>query len=207
MIFMMSDLLLWSSLIFYSACFIPQLFENYKIKSARGLSDWFIWCYFNDYYCILLYVWCQPFVLAYRIMVPVECVLMLILLYQRFYYDGVKKSAAFFYAVLASVLWMIGLLFLIPAHAQLLADLGGWTAFTLFTVSQIPQIIKIYRSKSTYGFSFGFVTIFALAQVCELIGGIIEKVPAATIVMCVRGLLFYCVYAYLFAKYRKQRVE
>lgn len=197
--------LLWISLIFYGACFVPQLITNYRIKSTCGMSDWFIWCYFNDYFCILMYIWCQPFALPYRIMVPIEVGLMIFLLLQRFYYDGIRKSIPFTLAIGASLVWMAGVLMLVPKYPQLIADIGGWAAFTLFTVSQIPQIMKIYKSKSTYGFSFGFVTIFALAQVCELIGGLIEKVPAATIVMCVRGLAFYCVYVYLFAKYRSKR--
>ncbi len=129
---------------------------------------------------------------------------MALLVVQRFYYDGVRKSIPFVLAIVASLLCVIGVLFLVPAHGQLIADIGGWAAFTLFTVSQIPQIIKIFKSKSTYGFSFGFVTIFAMAQVCELVGGLIEKVPAATIVMCVRGLAIYLVYVYLFVKYRKK---
>lgn len=90
-----SIVLLWTCLMFYSGCFLPQIWTNYRIKSTSGMSDGFIWCYFTAYLLTVLYVGLQPFPYPYRIMVPIETSLTTVLLLQRFYYEGIWSSPGF----------------------------------------------------------------------------------------------------------------
>lgn len=199
--FSISMLLLWTSLFLYSSCIVPQIITNYRIKSAQGISDIFIWCYFTGYLLMLLYIFCQPFAYPYRIMVPLETCLMTAVVLQRYYYDGFNRSMGFNIAIALSIaLTLLALLF-IPLHSQLIADVAGWLCFVTFSLNPFPQLFKIIKSKTTYGFSFWFITLTTFAQLCELIGGIIQKVPAPTLGMAIRGLIIYGVYVYLFIKY------
>lgn len=191
----------WAALLFYSGCFLPQILTNYRIKSAKGMSDAFIWCYLTGYLLTILYVYGQPFAHPYRVMVPLETILMGIIVAQRFYYDGYRKSNVFFLATLASILCTILAAFFIPTYGQAIATTTGWLTLAVFTVNQIPQILKIYRDKSTYGFSFLFITLTATGQVCELIGGVITHIPLPTMIIAARGLFLYAIYVYFFRKY------
>lgn len=201
----LSTALQWAALLFYSSCFPPQILTNYKIKSAQGMSDAFIWCYFTGYLLMILYVYGQPFSYPYRIMVPVETVLMSIVVWQRFYYDGIAKSKIFTSAMIASTIGTLLAGIFIPTHGLSIAATTGWLALVVFTINQIPQLLKIASSQSTYGFSFLFITFTVTAQICELIGGAITHVPAPTLVMAARGLFVYAIYVYFFRKYGTKR--
>lgn len=194
----------WAALLFYCSCFPPQILTNYRIKSTKGISDAFIWCYYTGYLLMMLYVWGQPFAYAYRIMVPIEAALMGIIIGQKFFYDGLAKSKQFIlYLVISTIITLAAAVFL-PTHGQIIATTSGWLALAVFTFNQIPQILKICRSKSTYGFNFLFATFTTIAQLCELIGGAITHIPAPTIVMSVRGIFIYGIYVYLFKKYNSK---
>ena len=198
----LSTSLLWTALLFYSGCFPPQIFTNSRIKSARGMSDAFIWCYFTGYLLMMLYVFGQDFAYPYQIMVPIETLLMCVLVYQRFYYDGIKKRLLFTGAIMVSTVLTAAAIPFMLVHGQVIATVAGWLALITFSINQVPQLIKIHQSKTTYGFSFLFVTFTAIAQVCELIGAIATHVPMPTLVMAGRGLLLYVGYIYFFKQYR-----
>ena len=197
----LSTTLQWAALLFYCSCFPPQILTNYRIKSTQGISDGFIWCYATGYLLMMLYVCGQPFAYPYRIMVPIEAALMGVVVGQKFYYHGFAKSKIFVLSLAASTIATIIAAFFIPTHGLVIATAAGWLALVVFTVNQIPQLLKIYHTKSTYGFNFSFTTLTAAAQACELIGGAITKVPAPTIVMAIRGLFIYLIYVYMFKKY------
>ncbi len=205
MVLSFSMILIWVSLLLYSGSFIPQIVVNYQIKSARGISDMFIWCYCNGYWLMLLYVFLQPFAYPYRIMVPIETGFMMVLLGQRLYYDGLKKSPGFNLAIIASFVAIFGMLYFVPVHQQLVANITGWISFVAFAINPVPQLIKIFRTKTTFGFSFWFASLTAAAQVFELVGGVIECVPIPTLAMAVRGLIVYVFYWIFFAKYPAKR--
>ena len=205
MVLSFSMILIWVSLLLYSGSFIPQIVVNYQIKSARGISDMFIWCYCTGYLLMLLYVFLQPFAYPYRIMVPIETGFMMVLLGQRLYYDGLKKSPGFNLAIIASFVAIFGMLYFVPVHQQLVANIAGWISFMAFAINPVPQLIKIFRTKTTFGFSFWFASLTAAAQVFELVGGVIECVPIPTLAMAVRGLIVYVFYWIFFAKYPAKR--
>lgn len=69
------------------------------------------------------------------------------------------------------------MLFFAPTYGLFIAQAAGWLSLLIFTINQIPQFIKIIRTKTTYGFSFLFVSMTAIAQILEIIGGLIEQVP------------------------------
>ncbi len=203
----LSILLLTASLLFYMGCFLPQLWMNYRLKSTRGMSDLFIWCYFTGYMVMLPYIFFQVFAVPYRIIVPIEVGLMTLLVIQRFYYEGFRKSYLFSLSIIASVIAFIALLLYSPDNILQVGILTGWLAFVIFSFNQVPQIYKVWREKSVHGFSFGFVSFTALAQLCELVGGLMEGVPLPTILMAARGLAVYALYLYLFSLYRVRGIR
>jgi uncharacterized protein with PQ loop repeat len=138
-------------------------------------------------------------------MVPIETSLMMLVLWQRFYYDGFKISPLFSYSIIASFMFAAGMLVLNVWYPGYVITFIGWAAFVVFSCNPIPQLIKIIREKATYGFSFGFASFTALAQVIELVCGIIEKVPVPTLVTAARGVIVYLWYCYLFYRYSAKR--
>lgn len=151
---------------------------------------------------MLPYIFLQQIALPYRVMVPIETCLMMIVLGQRFYYDGFKKSLAFNIAIFASFVGILSMMVFASSSPQLVADIAGWGSFVAFTINPLPQILKIFRNKSTFGFSFWFASFSAAAQVFELVGGVLEHVPLPTIAMAVRGLFVYVFYVFFFICYR-----
>lgn len=198
------NLFLWSALACYSSSFIPQLVTNFKHRSTAGLSDLFLLLYSIAYLSMQYYVFCLDLPLAYKVMVPFEASLNVLLVSQRFYYHRFAWNNFFSLGIVIScVVSLLALPWAIYNPLQA-GQFFGWVATIVFSVNQLPQIVKLYRSKTTHGFSFWFVSFIALAMALELVGGLAKELPLQTIVMAVRGIVVYCVFCVQFWLYRKK---
>ena len=63
---------MWVALIFYSVCFFPQIFENYKKKSGKGISDFMLTLILNGYLALVVYVYLLDLHISYKIVVPLN---------------------------------------------------------------------------------------------------------------------------------------
>ena len=50
------QLSVWGALSFYFIALVPQIILNYRLKSADGLSDLYLWAFFNGYVAEVFYV-------------------------------------------------------------------------------------------------------------------------------------------------------
>ena len=193
----------WAALLCFSGCFIPQIIKNYKIKSTRGLSDFYLLASIGAYFPLLYYVYCSDLLFVYKVMVPIECGILLFIISQKFYYDGTQNNKLFFPLFAISVVLLVLTFPLSIITPSLFGWICGWVSFGFFTLNQFPQIWKVYSSKSVDGFSFGFVSVFALATSCELVVAVTKGLPIQTLFMDLRAIGVYAIFCLFFWRYSK----
>lgn len=163
-----AHLSVWVVHFLYFVGLLPQIIVNYKLKSSRGLSDLMLSGYFVGYLFVNFYVFLLDLPLSYKVMVPLATIAVLVLVFQRFYYvclDDSRKSFVKLFGII--FLLSLGVAFFVLKYAPYTGRVFGWLSAMVWTVYQIPQIIKIYMSKSTKGLSFAFVSIMGCAVSLE----------------------------------------
>ena len=193
----------WVSEISFFAGLLPQIFLNYKIKSAAGLSDVYLILYFSAYVINIFYVYGLDLTSAHKAVAPLYLFAVTIMIFQKFFYNNVLanfKAAKLYYFDFIILLVFIPFVFMFP---QTIAHAAGWALIVMWTLYQFPQIFKIYRNKSVAGFSFLFVSLIGIGNVVEFIVAMILKLPIQTIFITIRGMIIYLVYCFQFWKYRK----
>lgn len=161
--------------------------------------------YFIGYFSIIYYIFCIDLILPYKIIVPMEFGAMVVIVGQRFYYDGFFSDMPFFYTILGSTFFTLMLAPLALYYPYELGTVCGWFSLAMFTAHPIPQVIKIFRERSVEGFSFGFVTLLALAVTCELCVALVRGLPIQTLFMALKGLFFYVIFCIQFWFYWPRR--
>lgn len=198
------EILLWLSLTFYTVCFFPQIVKNYRAKSTEGLSDLFLLSYYIAYGAMLYYIFHCNLTLPYKIILPIEMTVLTSMIMQKLYYHGFAQNKWFFIQFLSLNAIMIGLYPISLYCPYEFGMAGGWVAFVFFAIYPIPQVLKLYRTKSVEGFSFGFISVQALAFLSEGIVAVIKQLPLPTLFMVAKGFVFYAIFSYQFWLYRKR---
>jgi len=192
-------LAIWVSQMFYFIGFIPQIILNYRLKSARGLSDLYIFAFFNGYLADIYYIFCLDFPIQYRIMIPVCAVAIGIIVLQRFYYGApgpARTRLAFLY--LTNIAIFMAVFPYAVSHTHLVGHIAGWVTTLIWSTYQLPQIIKLLTQRSVQGFSFALTTMCALAALLEGIAALILGLPSQTLINTGRGVLFYFIFCVQF---------
>ncbi len=191
----------WAALAFYFGCFIPQIIENYRMKSTKGLSPLAMLVYLVAYLSLFYYIFLLDLMLPYKVFVPLECSALVVLIVQRFYYQGLFSSKLFFWGFV-SIMGLSVICFpLAVAYPIGFGGICGWISLLFFLAQPIPQVVKVYREQSVEGFSFGFVTLQAIAVGCEFMVAILFHLPPQTVLMVIKGFLFYLVFCHQFWLY------
>ncbi|MCK4265468.1 PQ-loop repeat-containing protein [Candidatus Babeliales bacterium] len=191
-------------LVYSIYCFglIPQMFLNYKLRSASGLSDLTLLGYFAGYVTQFYYVFFEDFPLSYKVMIPIGIVMVSILVWQRFHYNPntVTSLLRYSYLFIFCFVFIFTPIFL---RGRLDVDeIFGWISAFIWFVYALPQVIKIYREKSFHGISFGFLSVMAIGVSLELTSALILGLPIQTIISNVRALLIYAIFCVQFFRYK-----
>ena len=183
---------------------LPQIALNYRLKSARGISDLMLLGLLAGYTAFLFYVFGLNLPLSYKILTPLTVIATVIMVVQRFYYDWARDGKIFFSYLIFGGTCLMTVPFMFT-YARPIGNVMGWVTTVIWAVYQIPQGVKIYLAKSTRGFSFAFASIMALGVFIEFISALILDLPIQTIVSTLRGLAAYGIYCILFYIYRRDR--
>lgn len=198
------ELLVWASLTFYTVCFFPQILKNYQEKSTRGLSNVMLLAYYVAYIPMLYYVFYCDLILPYKVVLPIEVAVMTLMIFQKFYYHGLWSDKLFL-SQFVGINLLMGLLYpLSRINPYSFGMACGWVACVFFAIYPIPQVVKLYRTKSVEGFSFGFVTVQACAFLCEGIAAVLKNLPLPTLFMIAKGFIFYGIFCWQFWLYKKR---
>jgi len=181
--------------------YIPQIVLNYRLKKGDGVSDGMLLCSFNGFIANNFYVFgcCLP--LSYKIMVPIWTFLFLVVLGQRMWYTPTPDTR-FKGIVGVNSLVYVGLMPFAFKHSFQTGIIFGWIMLILWSVYQLPQFYKIHKEKSVYGFSFFLVASVFVQALFELTGALILKLPTQTVLNELRNILFFCIFAAQFWRYK-----
>ena len=197
------QILVWLAMVLYTLAFLPQIIENYQIKSGTGLSDYFLLAYLNTYITLIYYVFCLNLPIAYKIACPAQGIATLILISQRLYYNHSSESK--FYGLIY-ITNLLGSLIFIPVAIMSPTCTGhifGWISFILILLNQMPQVFRVITTKSVAGFSYMFILIMALAAGIELYTSLALGLPMQTILSAARGLVYFAIFSVLFLLFKK----
>lgn len=201
--FFSPQILVWLAMLLYTLSFLPQIIENYKIKSGSGLSDYFLLAYLNTYITLNYYVFCLNLPIAYKIACPAQGIATLILITQRVYYTHASQSKFYGAIYLANLLGSLIFMPIAIMHPTHTGHIFGWISFILILVNQMPQVIRIISTKSVAGFSYKFILIMAIAAGIETYTSLALALPMQTILSAARGLIYFAIFSVLFWMYKK----
>lgn len=194
----------WIALAFYFGCLIPQIIENYQLKSTRGLSDFSLYLFYLAHVSLYFYTFLTDLPLAYKTIAPWQSTAMVVIMIQRLYYGGISTDKFYSFIVIASSVLAVACIpvaFFVP---ELIASITGWICVVAFAVQPLPQVIKIFKERSVHGFSFNFVLLKTVAVASELMFALLRHLPIQTFVMVSLGATFQVVFFLQFWLYGKK---
>ena len=198
----MATKVIWIGNLIYLTAYLPQIRLNYKLKTAQGFSGLMLLASVIGYIAQLFYIYCFDMPLAYKVLYPCIFTLFLILVLQRFYYDGLQKNLPL---LMTCIISSLSVLFLIPyvmQHPQTVGTIAGWLAFCIWSIHQLPQIYKIFVAKSVKGFSLAFVSIMFLSVSLEFVAALILQFPIVVLFSIFRAILAYSFFYIQFLFFR-----
>lgn len=185
----------------YCYSIIPLIQENYRLKTARGLSDWLVMGFFNAFVTMIFYFFCLDLPVSYRLSVTIQAILVGIIIAQRFWYDSFshKKLLAGFYAI--NLIVAAALIPVAFAWPQQVGNIAGWAGLALTIANRIPQIIKIECEKSVYGFSYQFALLLGIGAIMEVAIVLWYHLPVQTLLTGSWSLLSFVIFTWQFYKF------
>lgn len=188
--------------VFFWAALIPQVILNFKLRTTRGLSDLMLFGYFNGYITYIYYVFCFNLPIAYKIMVPLSFMTMMVILVQRFVYEqAYRRDTKLLMLYLVNGCLAILIIPHAFAHTRFIGNVTGWIEIVIWAIYQIPQVLKVRVNKSVVGLSFLLVTLIGFGDLIELLVAIVLRLPVQTIVNGFRGVFIYLVFCVQFLLY------
>lgn len=183
---------------------LPQIVLNYKAKSTKGLSNFFLSIFLVGYAVNLLYVYGLGLPIAYKIMAPVAFLLALTLVFQYFFYERHKVTSLLIILFCAFFLLFFLLIILTVNFPNKIGGLAGWICFLIWFAYPLPQIFMIFSKKSVKGFSFLFAFSGVIGNLLELIGILALRLPIQSFFIAARGLALCSIFCLQFWMYRKK---
>jgi uncharacterized protein with PQ loop repeat len=199
---LLTTIITWVVNISFVMAVWPQIYLNYKNKSVRGLSDLYIIGYFNGYVFNFLYIYSLNFHLAYKIRATLALFVISLLVFQRFLYGVDSWNRKIKNMYLYNFLFLLLISFLLTFNPNLGGNIVGWLLVLIWAVYQLPQLIKIHKSKSVDGFSFFLVSFIGIGNIVEWFAAYLLNLPMQTHLIASRGVLIYFILIYQFWIYK-----
>jgi len=179
---------------------VPQVIKNFNQKSVNGLSSLMLFGYFNGYLATTYYSYCLDLPLAYKVITPLSLATVSIMLGQHFFYDGKFNSMIYY---LISILIAISFIPIAIKHTNFVGNLFGWTSMTIWMTYQIPQVAKIYSTRSVVGFSFFLILVNGLGNLSEVVLSSLLGLPIQSVLSGIRGMMISSIFMMQFFLYSK----
>ncbi|KKP24525.1 MAG: hypothetical protein SZ59_C0002G0371 [candidate division TM6 bacterium GW2011_GWF2_28_16] len=198
----LTTIITWVVNIFFSIAVVPQVYLNYKNKSVRGLSDLYIVGYFNGYAFNVLYIYALGFPVAYKIRAIIAFFVISILIYQRFLYNNSVLNNKTKKLYLGNFCFLLFIAFLIYLNPIKFGNFAGWALVIIWSIYQLPQLLKVYKSKSVEGFSFFLISFVGIGNLIEFWAAYLLNLPLQTSVTALRGVFVYLIFVSQFWAYK-----
>ena len=195
------ELLIFINQAVYCYSIIPLILENYRLKTARGLSDWLVMGFFNSFVAMLFYFFCLGLPVSYRLSVATQVILVGIIIIQRFWYDSFSYKKLLIGVYLANFLTAVMIIPAAFAWPYQIGNIAGWMGLLLVIANRIPQIIKIEREKTVYGFSYQFALLLGIASMMEISIVLWYHLPVQTLLTGSWALLSFFIFTWQFYRF------
>lgn len=187
----------------YAVAAWPQLWTNYKRGSASGLSHWMLYLRVSAVAYYTVYVFLCQLPLPHKILYPICLTSMALLALQTYRYDALRsKQRLLVYAYIKFFHIIGGLLIMGHWHPVFAGMLAGWLAVGYGLLSDMPQIVRNWRRKSTAGFNILFATAIGCGGLFDLTLSIMHRLPLPTLLATGRVSLAFAIYLFQFFIYR-----
>ncbi|MFH0898550.1 MAG: PQ-loop repeat-containing protein [bacterium] len=196
-------LALWGMHLFYLTSFIPQIVINFKLQTSKGLSGVLLFGYLNGYLAFIYYFSCFNYSISHQIWNALQFLAVLILIFQRLYYDSSNNFFKLFFLFLGNMIFATFFLPFAWSNPTLFGNISAWVAAFFFCISQFFQIGKIYTTKSVAGFSFWFVLMMLFGALLELTVVYIASYAFQSRLSLWRFVMGCGIYCFQFLMYRK----
>ncbi len=197
-----ADAAIWVSQFLYLSCFFPQIMTNFRERSTHGLSDLFLFGYFNAYVAYMYYVFCLSLPFGFKVMTIAQMTALTILILQRMYYTSAYGMPHFKQIFLANTALFLGVFPFAMNNPQFVGDMGGWALVTIFSVTPLPQIFKVFREKSVSGFNIKFILLLLAAASLEVFVALVLNLPLQTLLCAAKSFVVYGIIIFQFWLYR-----
>jgi len=197
-----ANTLAWGPPIIYFFSLWPQIYTNWKTKSAEGLSHRMLYLLAFGSCMSMLYEWFMCLPLAFRIMRPFSLTAVALVIAQAFLYTSkpqIRRYILLSYAILIGCVAVLGCVgFMYPTQV---GHLVGWIAALVYAFYPIPQVVKNFKRKSTQGLNFAFLTMVFFGNLIEMTAAMLFNLPMQSMVHGLRGMLYYSLFCYQFVLY------
>ncbi len=203
--FVIKEVLVLINRLLYCSALVPLVMKNYQLKTSRGLSDGLVWFLFNGYIALTTFSFCLNLPIAYGVISSLQLCITGFIIGQRFWYD--KFETRNFLAGVYVINVLIGAM-LIPvaiAWPYEVGNLMGWAVLACFVSTRIPQIIKIQRARSVYGFSYGFSVILAIAAALEITLVFVYNLPLQMLATAIWSIIAFFIFTAQFYAFSWRR--
>ena len=199
-----ANITVWLAQILFFFGLVSQIILNFRLKSTKGLSDLWLILLFNGYLAQIFYTYSLDFPFSYKVMVPLSTLAVLVIIGQRFYYSDLtsRRNINFLKVFIVNLL---AALFILPFAVDMPADMGYWSGFLmtiLWAIYLLPQVYKIFITKSVEGFSFTLVSLVAVGNFMEFTSAVMLHLPYPTILNNFRAIFFYLLICLQFLLYK-----
>lgn len=204
--FVLREFLFFINKAIFVFALVPLIVKNYRLKTSRGVSDGLTFSLLNGFIGLTIYSACLNLPYAYSIGTVPQILMVCVLIWQRFSYDSFlhrRRLALIYFLNLLLVFCVVPLAYAWP---KVVGHVCGWVMFFFFFINRIPQMIKIQRERSVYGFSYGFALLLGLAAAMEFVLVLVYDLPLqtmATAIWAFIGFLIFTGQFYAFSWRRK----
>lgn len=199
--------IIWIINIIFLLSLFPQIFLNYKLKTAKGLSDLFILGSLIGQASYVGYAFYANLPLVYKVMNIFYCGSLLILIVQRLYYAKYKTRFILFGLYFSNILLLSLLFFYAFNGNNNMGNFLGWLPICTGFFKKVPQIAKIHFQKTIKGFSFGFIILNIVGYLTEMFAAIFLRLPLQIIANDLKNIFLFSVFLGQFFLYRKINLD
>lgn len=194
----------WVPLCLYVIAIIPQVLLSYRSGSAKGISQSMVFLRFAAMSIYTVYLQLCHLTLAHRVMMPIYMCMIGFLVYQGYHYEKNERKIHWMrvsYAAL--ILFLLVNSILAYWYPWTIGFFLGTVGMSLAWLTDLPQVYKNWKRKSTKGFSFFFPSIIGMGATIEFMLALYLQLPLPTILNTFRAITFYLVYSVQFGLYRE----
>lgn len=196
------SLLLWVPISLYTIAAWPQILTNYRRKDASGLSHWMLFLRLTAISTYTLYVYLLDLPLAHKVLYPLCLASMTLLAIQGYQYSRNRSELRLLRFAYGKLLVMLGVLvFIGSAYPVKAGMLAGWCAVVCGLWSDMPQIYRNWRRKSTQGFNILFASAIGFGGITDLTLSLLFGLPLPTVLATTRVTVCYLIYVMQFLLY------